>query len=332
MSLDIELVWPGKHRRTEPAAVSLRVRERHHAVPDVSPNLLIHGDNLPVMAALLQQFAACIDLVYIDPPFATESVFTSPAEEGAEKIAYQDVWGQDPGTYLDFIYPRLRFLSRLLKASGSLYVHLDYRMAHPVKLLLDEIFGVKQLRNEIIWHYQSGGRARNRFSFKHDTLLLYGVSDQTYFCREAVGVPRGNTRRNHMKRGQDADGRLFWSITSAGKLYKYYDDEKRTPDDVWNDISHLHQKDPERTGYPTQKPLRLLERIIQGSCPPGGLVADFFCGSGTTLAAAEQMGRRWLGCDSGASAVATSRRRLVALPGCRPFNVVEAGAKSSRGA
>ena len=102
-----------------------------------------------------------------------------------------------------------------------------------------------------------------------------------------------------MKRGQDPDGRKFWSIKSAGKIYKYYDDEKITPTDVWTDISHLQQRDPQRVGYPTQKPEKLLERIIQASSGTGGLVADFFCGSGTTLAVAEKLDRRWIGCDLG---------------------------------
>jgi SAM-dependent methyltransferase len=193
-----------------------------------------------------------------------------------------------------------------------------------VKVQLDEVFS-GNLINEVIWHYQSGGRAEKSFSFKHDTLLLFSHEKEPFFDADAVGIERGAEKRNNMKRGQDADGRSFWSIKSAGKIYKYYDDEKLTPADVWTDISHLQQKDPERIGYPTQKPEKLLHRVVKASCPPGGLVLDFFCGSGTTLAVAEKLGRRWIGCDLGRWAIHTTRKRLLGIENCKPFEILNLG-------
>lgn len=311
-------------------------------------NKLIWGDNLLVMGSLLKDFAGKIDLIYIDPPFATGADFSVKAKVGEsndleveksatliEEVAYRDMWGKGSASYLSFIGGRLALMRDLLAQTGSLYVHLDYRLVHYVRMLLDDVFGESCLLNEVIWHYQSGGRSKESFSFKHDTILVYGKNTSPFFDAEAVGIERGSEKRNNMKRGQDPDGRWYWSIKSAGKIYKYYDDEKLTPDDVWSDLSHLQQKDPERTGYPTQKPERLLERVLMASCPRGGLVADVFCGSGTTLAVAEKLGRRWIGCDLGRFAIHTTRKRMLDLRvkdaetgeerGCRPFEVLNLG-------
>jgi len=275
-------------------------------------NLLIEGDNLGAAEALRQRFQGEVDLIYLDPPFATEADFTLRAAPGQKgPVAYSDRWA-DRDSYLAFLRARLTLCHELLGRRGALYLHLDHRRVHHARLLLDEIFGEDRLVNEIIWHYRSGGRARGSFAFKHDTLLVYGKSRSTYFNGAAVALPRG-PGGNHMKRGADADGRAYRSIKSNGKEYRYYEDDGVPPDDVWSDISHLHQRDPERTGYPTQKPEKLLERVILASSPPGGLVADLFCGSGTTLAVAQRLGRRWVGCDVGAAAVATARGRLTAL-------------------
>jgi site-specific DNA-methyltransferase (adenine-specific)/adenine-specific DNA-methyltransferase len=240
----------------------------------------------------------------------------------AQESAFADDWGTNPSAYLQMMYDRLILAHRLLSPTGVLYVHLDYRMSALVRLILDELFGPDHLFNEIIWHYRSGGRSRSFFSFKHDTLLVYRRGESPYFDPDSISVHRGGARRNHMKRGIDPDGRAYSSIRSAGKLYKYYDDEPVVPDDVWDDISHLQQKDPERTGYPTQKPRRLLQRILLASSPPGGLVLDFFCGSGTTAVVAEELARRWIACDVGATAIRITRERLLGLPRCGEFEAL----------
>ena len=180
-----------------------------------------------------------------------------------------------------------------------------------IRLVLDELFGSTNFKNEIIWHYQSGGRQEKLFSRKHDTILLYTKSDNWIFNADAVAEVRGSGKRNNMKKGIDPDGRVFFSIKSAGKEYKYFEDEKLTPSDVWTDISHIQQKDPQRVGYPTQKPETLLRKIILSSSDDGDLVADFFCGSGTTLAVAEKLGRKWIGSDLSRFATHTTRKRLI---------------------
>ena len=300
-------------------------------------NKLIWGDNLLVMGSLLEKFAGKIDLIYIDPPFATGADFSFIASIGdeedpifkkpslIEEKAYRDTWGDGEHSFIVMMHDRLDLMRDLLSENGSIYVHCDWRVNSLLRLTLDEIFGSKNHRNQIIWHYQSGGRQERLFSRKHDNILLYTKTDNWIFDTEAVGIPRGERKRNNMKRGQDPDGRKFWSIKSAGKIYKYYDDEKITPADVWTDISHLQQRDPQRVGYPTQKPEKLLERIIQASSGAGGLVADFFCGSGTTLAVAEKLDRRWIGCDLGRWGVHVTRKRLLSIESCKPFDILNLG-------
>ena len=300
-------------------------------------NKLIWGDNLLVMGSLLEKFSGKIDLIYIDPPFATGADFSFTASIGdeeepilkkpslIEEKAYRDTWGDGEHSFIVMMHDRLCLMRDLLSDNGSIYVHCDWRVNSLLRLILDEIFGSKNHRNQIIWHYQSGGRQERLFSRKHDNILLYTKTNNWIFDTEAVGIPRGERKRNNMKRGQDPDGRKFWSIKSAGKIYKYYDDEKITPADVWTDISHLQQRDPQRVGYPTQKPEKLLERIIQASSGAGDLVADFFCGSGTTLAVAEKLGRRWIGCDLGRWGVHVTRKRLLSIENCKPFDILNLG-------
>lgn len=291
------------------------------------PNRLIYGDNLLAMAALLAgddnspSLRGKVDLIYIDPPFDSKADYrTKITLPGVtieqrptvlEQFAYSDAWAGGTASYLAMMVPRLVLIRELLSAKGSLYLHIDWHVGAYAKVVLDEIFGRDRFLNEIIWHYQSGGRQTNAFSKKHDTILAYTKSDEWMFDLEAVGETRGTQKRNNMKRGVDPDGRVYFSIKSAGKIYKYYEDEKVTPPDVWTDISHIQQKDPQRVGYATQKPSKLLERIINASCPPNGLVADFFVGSGTTSAVAERLGRSWIATDIGKPAVMITRKRLV---------------------
>ena len=294
-------------------------------------NKLIWGDNKLVLASLKGgplrreiEAAGGLKLVYIDPPFDVGADFSFDVTVGdgdtltkdasvIEEVAYRDTWGRGYDSFNSMIYERLSLIRDLMAEDGSIYVQCDWRLTAHIRMIMDEIFGVSNFANEIIWHYQSGGRQESGFSKKHDTIFLYGKSANRFFDADAVGEERGATKRNNMKRGQDEDGRMFWSIKSAGKIYKYYDDEKVTPADVWIDISHLQQKDPERVGYPTQKPAKLVDRIISGSSREGDLIADFFSGSGTTLAVAEKLGRKWIGVDLGRFAIHTSRKRLIGV-------------------
>lgn len=288
-------------------------------------NKLIWGDNKLVMSSLLENFAGKIDLIYIDPPFATGANFKTKIKVGEEnkevlkehsvieEKAYRDTWGAGNDSFISMMYERISLMYDLLSDDGLLCVHVDYRLTSHLRLILDEIFGANKLVNEIIWHYQSGGRQENTFSFKHDTIWIYSKGEKWIFDLDYIGVDRGTGKRNNMKREVDEDGRTYFTIKSAGKIYKYYEDEKLTPPDVWIDINHLQQKDPERVDYPTQKPEKLLNRIIGGLSKNNSLVADFFCGSGTTCAVAEKLGRRWIGVDLGCYSIHTTRKRLLEI-------------------
>jgi site-specific DNA-methyltransferase (adenine-specific)/adenine-specific DNA-methyltransferase len=285
-------------------------------------NRLVCGDKDMVLPALLGEFAHSIDLIYIDPPFMTGRDFTS-----GNQVAYSDKWNNDLNTYLQWLYETLAFLHLLLAFDGSLYIHLDWRATHYAKIILDEIFGFSAnaegpgFKSEIIWHYQSGGRSQKCYARKHDTLLLYTKSAQYCFHGERIGERRGQQKRNHMRKQVAVDGRVTWSIRSGGRLYTYDEDTIMTPSDVWNDISHLHQRDPERNGYATQKPAALLERIILASSDENDLVLDCFCGSGVTPTVAEQLGRRWLACDRSILAIQLTRERLLTHKQRCPFLV-----------
>jgi len=289
-----------------------------------APNRLVLGDCLQLMGQLP---TASVDLIYVDPPFATGRQQRGGARPSGA-LSYSDVWAGGLDSYLPWLRVRLGEMHRLLASTGSLFLHLDWRAVHYAKVILDGVFGESNFRNELVWHYGSGGRAKRFFHRKHDVILWYSRTGRWRFFPDAVSGPRnqcpgcGATRNqwNHLKRHTDAEGRIYRTIKSAGKVYRYYDDEPTVPADVWLDVSHLQQKDPERLGYPTQKPEALLRRIIEATTRPGDVVADFFCGSGTTLAVAQDLGRRFLGGDASPAAVALTRDRLVSRPASRPVS------------
>src|SRR5947209_5117112 len=285
-------------------------------------NRLILGDKRDVLPALLPEFEGRINLIYIDPPFMTGRDF-----KNGSPLSYSDKWDNNLDAYLSWLYETFVLLHRLLAHSGSLYVHLDWRVTHYAKVLLDEVFGFSPqgegpgFKNEIIWHYQSGGRTSKHYARKHDTILFYTKSAQYCFHPERIGERRGAQKRNHMRQRIDADGRVSWTIKSAGRIYSYGEDSLMTPSDVWNDISHLHQKDPERNGYATQKPTALIERIILASSEERDLILDCFCGCGVTPLAAQQLGRRWIAGDQSELALQLTRERLLAREQVYPFVV-----------
>lgn len=299
-------------------------------------NRLIYGDNLLTMQALLAGDAQTgmpslrgqVDLIYIDPPFDSKADYrtkiTLPGGDieqnptAIEQFAYADTWEEGTVSYLKMIYPRLVLMKELLSDKGSIYVHIDWHIGAYMKLILDDIFGKDNLLNEIIWHYQSGGVPQSNFSRKHDTIFFYKKNSHI-FNVEGASYPRNKCQAcgsiidkwNNLKKNIDENGRVYRTIKSAGKIYKYYDDEPVLLPDVWFDISHIQQKDPQRTGYATQKPEALLERIIKASSNPGDLVCDFFGGSGTTAAVAEKLGRRWIIGDIGKPASLVMRKRFI---------------------
>ena len=281
-------------------------------------NLLICGSvmKLPEEIRALAGKAQC---VYVDPPFMTGEKFMRRRPYGEKGWrtgtpaprypAYEDRYTSEK-QYLRLLRRIASVGKELLSETGVFYLHLDWRMAAPARVMCDKVFGKTRFLNEIIWSYESGGRAKRYFSRKHDVILLYAKSNKYFFDLTRVPLPRGRVRRNHMARGRDEQGRMFSRITSNGKEYRYYDDEPVYPGDVWTDISHLQQRDPERTGYATQKPLKLLERLLLPVTNPGDLVADLCCGSGTALEAARQLDCRFAGLDLNPEAIAVCQNRL----------------------
>lgn len=298
-------------------------------------NRLIYGDNLLAIQALLAGDANTpsmrgkIDLIYIDPPYDSKAdyrtkihLMSTDLEQRPtviEQFAYSDTWKDGTISYLRMIITRLYLMRELLSEKGSIYVHIDWHVGHYVKIIMDQIFGKDNFVNEIVWCYESGGIPQRAFAKKHDTLFFYSKSNEYFFDKNAGSIPRnvcsacGTTleKWNNLKKHVDENGRIYRTIKSAGKIYKYYDDEPVLAPDYWLGINHIQQKAPERTGFLTQKPEALLERIISTSCPEGGIVADFFAGSGTTGSVAEKLGRKWIMSELGKPACMIMRKRLI---------------------
>jgi len=312
-------------------------------------NMLIWGDNKLAMASLLEKFRGQVDLIYIDPPFDVGADFTMQVQVGDRKdviekeqsileaVAYRDTWGKGTDSYLHMMYERLILMRDLLAETGSIWVHCDWRVSGIIRLLLDDIFGAQNFRNDIVWKRatMSGAKAvGNQCGRNHDIIFYYSKSeehkynhsyleysqdyiDKKFIYREKDGrryrlQPKG-TRSDESIEKLRNEGRIVETDSGYIQIKFYLDDMKGVAlDDVWLDIQDLRttQAD-EMTGYDTQKPEALLERVIKASSKEGDLVADFFCGSGTTLRVAERLGRRWIGVDLGRYAIHTTRKYLI---------------------
>ncbi len=285
---------------------------------DGSQGVVLQGNSIEMEGALAPFFGQ-VALVYMDPPYLTGDDFSYRAKIGEKGYlkgkpewvlpAYTDKF-ESAECYMEMLRGLCGMAYRLLKDTGSLYLHLDYRMGAYAKIMLDELFGREAFTNEIIWVYETGGRSTRHFSRKHDVILYYRKTPKAYFDITQVSIARKDNRHNHMKKQVDEKGRLFYSIKTNGKTYTYYEDQPVYPSDVWADVSHLQQKDPQRTGYDTQKPMKLLERIVRSSSLPGDWVADLCFGSGTTLVCAAEEKRRFLGVDRSQNALAVANKRL----------------------
>jgi DNA modification methylase len=313
------LTWPSKALpETKPADLILDsvIYPQGHGYPgEIPESHLFLGDNLRIMVALLPEYEGRLNLIYADPPFFTNKHY--PARIGRDEDSrrpqewqmvegYGDQW-QDMDAYLNFLYPRLALMVRLLAPQGTLYLHLDWHADACARLLLDELFGRDRVLNEIIWTYHGPSPIRRAFNRKHDTILAYTKGENYTFNADAVRQPyHPNTITT------------FASSSKAG--FGKIPDLKRgkVPEDWWYFpvVARLHK---ERTGYPTQKPKGLVERIVLASSNPNDLVADFFCGSGTFPILATQHGRRFLACDNTWRAMHLTRSRL-SIQGC-PFSM-----------
>jgi hypothetical protein len=298
-------------------------------------NKLIWGDNSLILSSLVNgpmrneiEKAGGLKLVYIDPPFDVGSDFSMDIEVGddsvkkkpsvIEEVAYRDTWGKGIDSYASMIYSRIRLIHSLLADDGSIYVHVDYRTSAMVKLILDEIFGIERFRGWLVWSIGSGAKGRQQWSNQHNDIFCYSKGDNFTFnhadpeLREPFAELSTSMHFNKV----DSDGRKYRERIVNGKSYIYYAEDGKLVGSVWNDISSMAANSPilnESVGYPTQKPEKLLSRIIKASTNPGDLVGDFFCGSGTTLAVAEKLGRKWIGSDLGRFSIHTTRKRLISV-------------------
>lgn len=298
-------------------------------------NMLIWGDNKWVMSSLLQNFSGKINLIYIDPPFATGADFSIPIKIGdlewtkepsvIEELAYRDTWGKGLSSYLQMMYERLVLMKELLAENGTIYVHLDYRVVHYVKIIMDEIFGKDNFRNEIVWCFTGPAQKVRDFPDKHNIILRYVKGIDPIFNIDSIRVPYSESFLSRRRYAEGKGGIYAGKSEREDKEFGEYQKGK-VPEDWWDDIPSGGQMPRnEILGFPTQKPEKLMERIINVSSNEGDTVADFFCGSGTTLAVAEKLGRRWIGADLSKFAIHTTRKRLLNIPTCRPFVILNLG-------
>lgn len=399
-----ELIWDGKYdesgRRPAPLRVSLpfqtvetvneSAQERQRSLdffaterPSEWRNRLIWGDKKYVLPSLLDEFGGVVDLIYIDPPFATGADFSFSAAvpdsdtsfdkqpSVIEQKAYRDTWGKGLDSYVHWLADTASYLSALLSPTGTIYIHLDWRAVHYAKVIFDEVIGVDAFKNEIVWRRANTHNDPGGFGRIHDTLLYYrragglfnpvfGEYREEYLTQAYRHEDEGRRYRllplhaTHVYSSKDDNTRRFGDLTlrpPTGKYWrwsqqkiddalandlivisknnvpqykKYLDEAEGVPlQSIWDDLKMMAR--PEMVGYPTQKPLSLLNRIIQSSSEPGDLVLDCFAGSGTTAVAAEQLGRRWITCDLSRFSIHTTRKRLLATADLKPFVVQNLG-------
>ena len=406
-----ELIWPNKRKEVERVELPFQTIEtinlpRGTRQEDLFgkggqeewKNRLVWGDNLLIMGSLRKEYAGKINLIYIDPPFATGDDFSftvnigdpasAKATDGQASVeitkepsalevkAYRDTWGKGMQSYLQMMYDRLVLMKELLADNGSIFVHCDTRVNSYMRLVLEEIFGSSNFHNEIIWQRSSSGKTTSKnlsrdtdtifwFSKSENyifnptyqplsatTIAMYNMDDNdgrgkyrlyplqktaspgpetTYDYTDNNGkvwkCPRKGWRMKYVKlKALENDGRLYLEgNTLAEKAYwDERENEGRLANNLWNDIPNLQGSTPEIVGYPTQKPEKLLDRIIKLSSNEGGLVADFFCGSGTTGIVAEKLGRQWIMSDLGRFATHTARKRFLDMR-AKPFIVQNLG-------
>jgi site-specific DNA-methyltransferase (adenine-specific) len=280
--------------------------------------LLVHGDAVGLARHVPSR---SVQLAYLDPPFCVGAAFGARAREGGwrarGRVAYDDRW-PSMDAYLGWLEPRLAVVRELLAPDGTMWLHLDHRAVHAAKLACDRVFGGDACLGEIIWVPGNGARgARRGPAVTHQTLLLYaGGRDFVWNGRDpSLREPFATTSLAMHFTAVDEHGRHHRERTIGGRTYRYYADEGRALGSVWTDCPAMIANTPlrrEATGYPTQKPLKLLERIVRASSHEGALVVDAFCGSGTSLVAAARLGRRFVGCDIGDLAIETTGERLRA--------------------
>ncbi len=345
-------------------------------------NKLIWGDNKLILSSLVNgpireeiEKEGGLKLIYIDPPFAVGADFGFNIEIGGEtaekkqsiieEIAYRDTWGKGISSYLSMMYERIKLMHKLLTVDGSIYVHCDGRVNSYMRMILDDVFGNQNYRNEITWVRSTNPKGSQHesinFDIFTDSILFYSKSETAYFNYDDIRMPYSEAELAEKYKYKDEKGKYYdgpversltmgprptmvyeykgytpkicgWRMekdklvkldeagnlgwTKNGKPFRKLrpeDDKGKPIGNIWNDISVINSQADERLGYPTQKPEALLERIIKASSKEGDLIADFFCGSGTTAAVAEKLGRKWITSDLGRFSVHTARKRLIGV-------------------
>jgi len=307
------LQWTGKKPLESIEYFPAQEKEMYGDLNAKEFNKLFWGDNLQVLSHLLKEYRGEIDLIYIDPPFDSKADYVKKVKVRGQQMdasqkglleekQYTDIWVNDE--YLQFIYERLNIIRELLSEKGSVYVHVDYRKSASIRLLMDEVFGDDCYRNEIIWSYFVSGKYPQNFAKDHDNIFVYSKTKQPTFNYQTY-LDEALYYQKHYEGEvkKDKDGTEYYEYNGDKRTF-----QKQLPE-TWR-INKVKRDGNEKTGYPTQKPEILLERIITASSNPGDLVLDCFCGSGTTLAVAQKLGRRWIGCDINLGAIQTTTKRL----------------------
>lgn len=317
-----ELRWTGKRPFTSTHYYPAQLKERYGDPVDGWMNRIYWGDNLQVMSHLLKEFRGKVDLVYIDPPYDSKADYkkqisikencTNNDTTNFEEKQYTDIWTNDE--YLQFLYSRLILIKELLSEVGVIYLHCDWHRNFLIRCILEEVFGCKNIVNEIVWSYFGFKRTTTKkFPQKHD--LIFSYSKSNYYLWNVQYRPHSEEYIKRFK--EDENGRLYRddvNPTGGGTRIIYLDEVKGDIiDSIWSDIPPVNPIAKERQNYPTQKPEALLERIIRASSNPGSIVLDCFMGSGTTQAVAMKLGRRFIGADINLGAIQTTTKRLNAI-------------------
>lgn len=309
-----ELRWTGKRPYRSTQYYPAQLRERYGEEKDNWINKIFWGDNLQVMSHMLKEYRGKIDLIYIDPPFDSKADYKKKIKlkemgnamsdmSSFEEKQYGDIWTNDE--YLQFMYERFILLKELLSENGSIYVHCDWHKVHHLRLMLDEVFGPDNFRNEVIWWYLWGGRGKTQWNSKHDNILFYSKSTSWTFNYLDV-LDEHTLMTEGSKNRLNYAGAMVTTKSASSEI----PEDKVLPSDTWY-IATINAMAKEKENYPTQKPEALLERIIMASSNPGDIVFDCFMGSGTTQAVAMKLGRKFIGADINLGAIQTTTKRLL---------------------
>ena len=337
----IELVDEPRAEKPDETALQLELFDERGRQRKGWTNKLIWGDNKLILSSLKNgplregiEEQGGLKLIYIDPPFDVGADFSMDIEIGGdtftknpsilEEIAYRDTWGKGADSFITMIYERLILMRDLLAEDGSIYVHCDWRLSSFLRLVLDEIFGKNHFQNEVIWHYEKWTAPSKSYQKNHDVILFYKKTEKHIFNEQKIITDnlKDKYEKGYLIGGgygsnglvvYDKDNLKAKELIATGKYQVHYAEQKGKPlSDVWK-IPFINPVAKERVNYPTQKPEALSERIIKASSNEGDLVADFFCGSGTTAAVAEKLGRKWICTDLGKFAIHTTRKRMIGV-------------------